>query len=308
MTDSSTSCLIRSRIGVAIIARCILKQSVTLRSHSELVDICAKQPAATWQALSLLDRYHRRGALSSALFRDLKKELNSIAFGSGRRALSAPGPELDRTSGFASIFRTSRATRTAVHTPASTAYFEAPPRTVQIHTSRLQGDRTAQLQKSSDGTAHLQTPQDHTAQLQASRDSTAHRPVPHDPTVHLQTPSDSTLPLQTQHDSTIRLGGQKESAPQGPEPRTQWLDGQQESDTEYYSSTELRQSHGMARPTGTVVQDLQRDVTLPRSQRTQQRHEPELHSQVELEHVEQQREVLTQAAWRNSPRCARARC
>ena len=276
---------------------------------AELVDICAQQPAATWQALSLLDRYHRRGELSTALFRDLKKELNSIAFGSGRRALSAPGPEADHTSGFASIFRTSRATRTAVHTPASTAYFEAPPRTVQIHTSRLQGDRTVQLQKSSDGTAHLQTPQDPTAQRQTRTDGTAHLQVPHDPTVQLQTPSESTMRLHTQRDSTMRLGDQKETPPhlRGPEPRTQWLDGQQEADTEYFSSTELRQSHSPARPTGTVVQELQRDVTLTRGQRTQQRHdEPDNHThsrfeQAEAEQAEQQRDALTQATLTQSP-------
>jgi serine/threonine protein kinase len=314
MTDSSAALpqsAAESALQSLLDAYAKKKRSV-VQLTTELVDICAQQPAATWQALSLLDRYHRRGELTTALFRDLKKELNSIAFGSGRRALSAPGPEADRTSGFASIFRTSRAPRTAVHTAASTAYFEAPPRTVQIHTSRMQGDRTAQLQKSSDRTAQLQTPQDRTAQRETPNDGTANLQTSEDRTSQRHTPADSTAHLQTQEhtqrDSTMRLGGQKETPPhlQGPEPRTQWLDGQPESDTEYFSSTELRQSHGTARPTGTVVQDLQRDATLTRGQRTQQRHEPENHThsaieQAEAEQAEQQREVLTQAALAQSP-------
>lgn len=303
MTDSATA-LPQSAAESALqaVLDAYAKQKRSAQLTSELVEICAQQPAATWQALSLLDRYHRRGVLSTALFRDLKRELNSIAFGSGR-ALAAPGPEADRTSGFAAIFRTSRATRTAVQTPASTAFFEAPPRTVQIHTARMQGDRTAQLQKPSDGTAHLPLPADKTAQLQ----------TPHDPTVQLQArdstarippPPDRTLQMHTQRDSTVRLGGQSQNAPhlQGPEPRTEWLDGKQEADTEYYSSTELRQSHGMARPTGTVVMELQRDVTLPRSQRTHITHdEGARHSQAEAGLVEQQLEALTQAAIAQSP-------
>jgi len=78
---------------------------------TNLAAICAQQPAATWQALSLLDRYHRRQILSSAQFRGLKQTLNAIAFGSGsREALNAPDTQRDRfkTAGFNSAATASR--------------------------------------------------------------------------------------------------------------------------------------------------------------------------------------------------------
>jgi len=72
-----------------------------------LTDICARQSSATWQALSLLDQYHRRRVLPSALFYEIKKELYAIAFGDAGAHVSADGQTLAR-SATARIARTSR--------------------------------------------------------------------------------------------------------------------------------------------------------------------------------------------------------
>jgi len=326
---------------------------------AELVAICTQQPAATWQALSLLDRYHRREELSTALFRDLKKELNAIAFGSGRSALSAPGPEADRTSGFMSLFGTRRSNRTSTfaHTRATertaaghTAQFDVSPRTAQIDTAAIQrdgqntahlqvrghstdqidtaylqdnGQNTAHVQARGDkpdqidtiylqdddeqNTAHLQAPKERTERLRTASDVTMQPPPPSESAARLPTAQDRTAHLQTQRDSTVRLHAPASSASNEPEPRTNWLDGQrpdalQEADTDYFSSTELRQSHGMARPTGTVVQQPLREVTLTRDQRARQSYaEPALQTQAEFEQSTIQREALTQATLAKSP-------
>jgi len=344
---------------------------------AELVSICTQQPAATWQALSLLDRYHRREELSTALFRDLKKELNAIAFGSGRSALSAPGPETDRTSGFMSLFGTKRGNRTAtfarnrtgVRTSAGhTAQLDANPRTVGIGTAHLQNDaqNTAHLQArggkadqvdtvylddDEHSTAHLrargdevdrvdtiylQDDEQNTSHLQASQDNTAHLQAPSDRTERLRSTHATAAPasppsenaalapapipenrtsrlqeraayLEPQRDSTVRLRAAESVASQGPEPRTNWLDGQrpdplQEQATDYFSSTELRQSHAMARPTGTIVQEPLREATLPRSLRTRSAYvDPAPRTQAEVEHATLEREALTQATLEKSP-------
>lgn len=56
-----------------------------------LVSVCTQEPHATWQALSLMDQYHRRGVLPTTFYRELKKELNAIAFGNAGTHVSRDG-------------------------------------------------------------------------------------------------------------------------------------------------------------------------------------------------------------------------
>jgi len=47
---------------------------------AQLKDACRKDPTATWHALSQLDQLHRRGVVTTQVFRDLKRDLNDIVF------------------------------------------------------------------------------------------------------------------------------------------------------------------------------------------------------------------------------------
>jgi len=73
-----------------------------------LTDICAQHPGATWQALSLLDQYHRRRVLPIELFNALKKDLNAIAFGSAGAHVTADGQTISRLATSHTVSRTVR--------------------------------------------------------------------------------------------------------------------------------------------------------------------------------------------------------
>jgi hypothetical protein len=49
---------------------------------ARLAEVCREHPGAAWQALALLDQLHRRGVLTTELFRNIKSELNVIVFSS----------------------------------------------------------------------------------------------------------------------------------------------------------------------------------------------------------------------------------
>jgi hypothetical protein len=94
-----------------------------------LVDICAKEPQATWQALSLLDQYHRRQSLPTALYREVKKALNEIAFGNAGAHVDVSGQTIARAVTYHTAKRTSQ--HTAQHAVRSSAQNMAPDTAVR---------------------------------------------------------------------------------------------------------------------------------------------------------------------------------
>jgi hypothetical protein len=147
---------------------------------SGLVAICTQHPAATWEALSLLDQYHRRRVLSTELFNEAKRQLNAIAFGdagahitpAGRTYARGAHTKIPRTAKFArpSVHgRTERASHTEVlhtaqHTSSHTSQHTAALRTSALKTSGLKtsslktsGLKTSSLPPSSLKTAALRT-------------------------------------------------------------------------------------------------------------------------------------------------------
>ena len=67
---------------------------------TQLTAVCQRHPGAAWQALSALDQLHRRTAISTELFRTIKKALNQIVFNSTGKYFAVPpqrpgdGPDL----------------------------------------------------------------------------------------------------------------------------------------------------------------------------------------------------------------------
>jgi serine/threonine protein kinase len=246
---------------------------------AELVAICTQQPAATWEALSLLDRYHRRNVLTTALFRDIKKALNAIAFGGSGHALSAPGPEEEQTHW-----------QDVTQSHTQTAYSREQPHTAHLH--------TAQLRPGSSQTEHL-----HTSVRQEQPDSapskTEHLPAGHLQTERLRRTSEQIAHLQTTEEQTAYLDtlhsqpANTKTAHLHPEPSLN-NDG---IATHFYSNTELNP------PAGAQLSD----ATLPRAVQTQQRDSGQTYThQTRSRHTQSGRSVaevaaLTQATLAQSP-------
>jgi hypothetical protein len=71
----------------------------------ELLTVCREQADATWQALALLDRMHRRSALPAEVFRKIKHELNQIVFCNTGKYVSLAPSESGSTPPLSSILR-----------------------------------------------------------------------------------------------------------------------------------------------------------------------------------------------------------
>jgi serine/threonine protein kinase len=256
---------------------------------AEFVAICTQQPAATWEALSLLDRYHRRKVIASGLFRDMKKALNAIAFGGSGHALSAPGPEDSQTHW-----------QDATQSHTQTAYSREQSHTAQLHTAQL---NTAHLRPGSSHTQHL-----HTSVRQEQPDS-AHPKTEHLPAGHLQTErlrrtSEQTAHFKTPDEQTAYLDT-LHSQPADTKTAHLHTDSSPSNDgiaTHFYSNTELNPPVG-AQP---------RDATLPRTVQTQQRDAGQTYShQTRSQHTQSGRTqsgrsvaevaALTQATLAQSP-------
>jgi serine/threonine protein kinase len=57
------------------------RQADTAALRAELTALCRNNADATWEALSLLDQYHRRGLVNSTDFKTIKQNLNALVFG-----------------------------------------------------------------------------------------------------------------------------------------------------------------------------------------------------------------------------------
>ena len=146
--------------------RCLDEYAHQQRNEDELATalttICADVPQATWQGLSLLDQYHRRRVLGTALFRELKKRLTDIAFGGAGAHVSADGRTLARDS---------TSMTEGVRTPSQTAA------------------RTASSSERMETVARVDS-QESTAWLDDAPVAPASAPAPEEPYVDPTTPRD----------------------------------------------------------------------------------------------------------------------
>ncbi|HTE42020.1 MAG TPA: serine/threonine-protein kinase [Steroidobacteraceae bacterium] len=133
---------------------------------SGLVAICTQHPAATWEALSLLDQYHRRRVLSTELFNEAKRQLNAIAFGDAGAHITPAGRTYARGA-HTKIPRTAKYARPSVH-----GRTEKSSRTASLHTAQQTSSHTSQhtaaLRTSSLKTSSLKTSNLKTSSLKTS--------------------------------------------------------------------------------------------------------------------------------------------